>query len=76
MTNYCRVSEPLAWKGSNAVAEDTLLIVHHTSLGHGFMRLYQLTDLHLLVTPSRGGNPLCLTLLLPKGIYTKPHQES
>ena len=76
-------------ESSNAVAENTILIedssspwlalltsVHHSPLGHWFMRLYQVTHLRLPVTPSQEGNPLCLTLLLPKGIYPNPHQES
>lgn len=76
-------------ESSNALAENSMLIedssspwlvlptsVHRSPLGHGFMRLYQVTHLRLPVTPSQEGHPLCLTLLLPKGIYPNPPQES
>lgn len=89
MTNYYAVSESFSLESSYAMAENTMLIedsscpwlvlttsVHLGPLGHGFMRLHQVTHLCLPVTLSQERNSLCLILLLQKGIYPSPHPLS
>lgn len=89
MANYYVVFETFRLESSYAMAENTMLIedsscpwlvlttsVHLGPLGHGFMRLHQVTHLRLPVTLSQEQNSLCLILLLQKGIYPSPHPLS